>query len=129
MNALPGLSGIGLSLPGEFEPVALPADLAPAMEFLATCPDKTVSSNAEDLWGIWVSLQKGFLTQEKAGWAAFESGSALISLLALLPFVRLIEIQRFGDAASELALELAQPATSMAPANAQSTEQMALQWH
>lgn len=49
MNALPGLSGIGLSLPGEFEPVARPADLAPAMEFLATCPDKTVSSNAEDL--------------------------------------------------------------------------------
>lgn len=49
MNALPGLAGIGLSLPGEFEPVALPADLAPAMELLAFCPDRTVSAHAEDL--------------------------------------------------------------------------------
>lgn len=98
-------------------------------ELRLSTPNVEWAFDAEDLWGIWVSLQKGFLTQEKAGWAAFESGSALISLLALLPFVRLIEIQRFGDAASELALELAQPATSIAPADAQLTEQMMLQWH
>ncbi|MDW9877304.1 phosphatase [Sinorhizobium meliloti] len=87
------------------------------------------SFDADDLWGIWVTLQKGFLTQEKAGWTAVESGGPLISLLSLLPISRLVEIQRFDSNRPELAIELRRPSAGAPPANAKSSKQMALQWH
>lgn len=87
------------------------------------------SFDTDDLWGIWVSLQKGFLTQEKAGWAAVESGSALVSLLSLLPITRIVEIQRFDARKPELALELRRPTEKIVPVSAQSNQQLALQWH
>jgi O-acetyl-ADP-ribose deacetylase (regulator of RNase III) len=83
--------------------------------------------DAEDLWGIWVSLQKGFLTQEKAGWTAVESGGALISLLSLLPIVRLVEIQRFDSRRAEIALELRTAPLDAKPVSAEHTNQLALQ--
>ncbi|MCM2458840.1 macro domain-containing protein [Rhizobium sp. CG4] len=85
--------------------------------------------DGEDLWGIWVSLQKGFLTREKAGWASIESGGPLISLLSLLPMVRLIEIQRFDAGRPEFALEVRDPSPDAPPVTAEANEQMALPWH
>jgi O-acetyl-ADP-ribose deacetylase (regulator of RNase III) len=91
--------------------------------------EATWEFDAEDLWGIWVSLQRGFLTREKAGWTAMGSGGPLISLLSLLPVTRLVEVQRFDASKPELALETTQSTASVATANARAGEQMTLQWH
>ncbi len=59
----------------------------------------------EDLRGVWVNLQKGVLTTEKAGWST-GGGKPLLSVLSLLPQVRPIEVQRIDEVEPELALEL-----------------------
>jgi hypothetical protein len=59
----------------------------------------------EDLRGVWLGLQNGLLTKERAGWANMESGPAMLSILSLLPYVRPIEIQR-GDGEPEIAIEM-----------------------
>ncbi len=82
--------------------------------------------DADDLWGVWVGLQKGFLTEEKAGWTAAESGKSLLSILSLLPHVRPVEIQKFDEVEPELAVEF--KATSKGrPAQANPSRQIALQ--
>lgn len=85
--------------------------------------------DAEDLWGVWVALQKGFLTQEKAGWTAVEGGRPLLSIISLLPNVRLVEILKFDSDEPELAVELKSPAKGARPTTANPNEQIALQWH
>ncbi|MBM7323986.1 macro domain-containing protein [Agrobacterium sp. S2] len=84
--------------------------------------------DTEDIWGIWVTLQNGFLTKDKAGWVALESGSNLISILSLLPTVRLVEIQKYRSENSELALERRDIQASSSQVLADPTGQMALQW-
>lgn len=83
----------------------------------------------DDLWGVWVTLQKGFLTQEKAGWTAVEGGRPLLSILSLLPMVRPIEILRFNESAPEFAIELKSQVRGSRPALAAPNDQIGLQWH
>jgi O-acetyl-ADP-ribose deacetylase (regulator of RNase III) len=59
---------------------------------------------AEDLWGVWVGLQKGLLTKDKAAWTQQGSGEPLLSVLSVLPHVRPVEIQGIKRDA-EVALE------------------------
>lgn len=47
----------------------------------------------DDLWSIWVSLQRGLLTGDRAGWFTSSGAKPLVSLLGLLPSVRPIEVE------------------------------------
>ena len=60
----------------------------------------------EALRGVWISLQNGLLTKEKAGWSSVGGGQRLLSVLSVLPQLRPIEIQRAKSEKPELALEL-----------------------
>ncbi|MCK9914717.1 macro domain-containing protein [Microbacteriaceae bacterium K1510] len=68
----------------------------------------------EELRGVWVNLQKGVLTTEKAGWSS-GGGRPLLSILSVLPQVRPIEIQRVDEAKPELALELRPRGNALVP--------------
>jgi O-acetyl-ADP-ribose deacetylase (regulator of RNase III) len=59
---------------------------------------------AEDLWGVWVVLQKGLLTKEKAAWSQEGAGNPLLSILSVLPHVRPVQIQGIKSE-PEVALE------------------------
>lgn len=59
---------------------------------------------AEDLWGVWVGLQKGLLTRDKAAWTQEGAGDPLLSVLSVLPHVRPVQIQGIKRSA-EVALE------------------------
>jgi len=59
---------------------------------------------AEDLWGVWVGLQKGLLTKEKASWSQAGAGEPLLSVLSVLPDIRPVQIQGVTKNA-EVALE------------------------
>ncbi len=59
---------------------------------------------AEDLWGVWVGLQKGLLTKEKAAWSQEGAGESLLSILSVLPHVRPVQIQGI-ERDAEVALE------------------------
>lgn len=82
----------------------------------------------EDLWGVWVNLQRGLLTEEKAGWTAVEGGRPLLSLLSLLPHVRPVQIQKFSASKPELAVEVKASSSGTRPKPAPQTEQIELQW-
>ncbi|MBZ9602614.1 macro domain-containing protein [Phyllobacterium chamaecytisi] len=69
--------------------------------------EATWTFERDDLRGVWLSLLKGLLTREKAGWLNEASGSPLLSLVSLLPQVRPIEIRRQEEDEPELAVELA----------------------
>ena len=58
----------------------------------------------DDLWAVWVGLQKGLLTKEKAAWTQADAGNSVLSILSVLPHTRLIEIQR-PSREPEVALE------------------------
>lgn len=60
----------------------------------------------EDLRGVWVSLQNGLVTSEKAGWNNAPLGGPLLSVVGVLPEVRAVEIQRGRASAPEIAVEL-----------------------
>ncbi len=82
----------------------------------------------EDLWGVWVGLQKGLLTKEKAGWSTTGGGKPLLSMLCLTPHIRPVEIQR-TDGEPELAVEFHPGARTSALAPVQnSAGQLALEW-
>src|SRR5215831_2067266 len=59
----------------------------------------------EALRGVWVGLQKGLVTKEKAGWAVGCGSEQLLTLMSLLPQIRPIEIQREKTNTPELAVE------------------------
>lgn len=67
--------------------------------------NKSWSFEQEDLWGIWVGLQKGMLTKDKAAWSRAGGGKPLISLLSVLPHVRPVQIQKITDKEPEIAVE------------------------
>ena len=81
--------------------------------------------DADELWGVWIGLQKGLLTQEKAGWSERDGGRYLLSLMSLLPHVRPVQIQRFNRS-PELALEL-NPSTRSGHSVPPQAEPIALQ--
>jgi hypothetical protein len=69
-------------------------------------PDASWCVELEDLRGVWVSLLKGLVTREQAGWSIQNGADPLLTILSLLPQVRPIEIQRQAAAHPELAVEL-----------------------
>lgn len=107
------------------EPIS--ADMSADDELTLRTHEGTWTFDTDDLWGIWIALQKGVLTQEKTGWAVAEAGRPLLSVLSLLPDVRPIEIQRFDKADPELALEMLPGSTGaqMVPASNDQTSS----WH
>ncbi|EHR03769.1 macro domain-containing protein [Bradyrhizobium sp. WSM471] len=80
----------------------------------------------EDLRGVWVGLQKGLLTKEKAGWTSMEGGGPLLSLISLLPHVRPIQIQK-AECQAELAVELL-PTLGADEAIPESKKQIEMAW-
>lgn len=83
---------------------------------------------SDDLRGVWLGLQSGVVTKDKAGWAAKGGGKPLISMLSLLPGVRPIQIQRKGAREPELAVEL-MPSARRFAAVKQTQKQRELEWH
>lgn len=81
----------------------------------------------DDLRGVWVGLQRGLLTREKAGWTSLEGGKLLLSLISMLPQVRPIQIQR-AECEAELAVELL-PAFGADEAIPETKKQIEMGWH
>ena len=81
----------------------------------------------EDLWGVWVTLQKGLLTREKAGWSNGDGGRPLLSVLCMLPQVRPIQIQTTSSD-PELAVELKPSNVSTADVPPEQKHQLELAW-
>ncbi|WP_107674862.1 macro domain-containing protein [Agrobacterium sp. LAD9] len=82
----------------------------------------------DDLRTVWMTLLKGLLTKEKASWLNDGSGSALLSLVSVLPQVRPIEILYQHREEPEVALELvptSRGSVVVPAANAQAE----LSWH
>ena len=79
------------------------------------------------LRGVWLELQSGVVTRNRAGWAEREAGMPLISILSLVPGIRPIEIQRPGNGSPELAVERT-AASRMLSAVQQTPSQTSLQW-
>jgi O-acetyl-ADP-ribose deacetylase (regulator of RNase III) len=81
----------------------------------------------DDLWGVWVGMQKGLLTNEKAAWAQEGAGKPMLSFLSVLPHTRLIEIQKVSSD-PEVALEyrVGEPTNAVAPP---AKPQLDLAWH
>jgi O-acetyl-ADP-ribose deacetylase (regulator of RNase III) len=69
----------------------------------------------DDLRGIWINLQNGLLTSEKAGWSSEEAGQLLLSILSVLPQVRPVQIQRPQRSDPELAVELRPRGSTIVP--------------
>ena len=69
----------------------------------------------DDLRGVWLSLSRGLITHEEAGWSDIGSGDAVMSTLSVLPHIRPIQIQ-IPSKAPELALELTSQSGRTAPA-------------
>ncbi|MBO9122212.1 MULTISPECIES: macro domain-containing protein [unclassified Rhizobium] len=82
----------------------------------------------DDLRAVWLTLLRGLLTKEKAGWLNDESGSPLLSLVSLLPQVRPIEILRQDEDEPELAVELA-PTNRGSAVVPRANAQTELSWH
>ncbi len=81
----------------------------------------------DELWGVWVGLQRGLLTNEKAAWSQAGAGKPLLSLLRVLPHMRLVEIQKISSE-PEVALEYraGEHHTTVAPP---AKAQLDLAWH
>lgn len=82
----------------------------------------------EALRGVWLELQSGVVTSDRAGWTAGDAGPHILTLLSLLPGNRPIEIQRKGASRSELAVERApapRAVSSVNPAGGQPS----FAWH
>lgn len=59
----------------------------------------------EDLRGVWLKLRAGIVTEKDAGWSVREVGSAMLSVMSVLPEVRPLQIEKLGDQ-PEVAVEL-----------------------
>lgn len=86
-----------------------------------------VSFEEEDLRGVWTSLTQGLVTPDKAGWSTLAGGTALLSVLALLPDTRVIQVQE-DDGAPEFAVEPA-PSLRGSVLAPPSSELPLLAWH
>lgn len=59
----------------------------------------------EALRGVWLELQSGVVTKDRAAWTARDAGPQMVTLLSMIPGIRPIEIQRRGAKEPELAIE------------------------
>lgn len=80
----------------------------------------------EDLRGVWMKLRSGIVTEKDAGWSVREVGSAVLSIMSVLPDVRPLQIERLNDQA-ELAVELTPSARTQIEVDAP-PKQMELSW-
>ncbi len=81
----------------------------------------------DDLWSIWVSLQRGLLTGDRAGWFTSSGAKPLVSLLGLLPGVRPIEVEGL-EGGPQLAVEYrARERRSVVPPN-EPPRQLEISW-
>jgi len=85
--------------------------------------------DSEGLRGVWISLQKGLLTKDKAGWSVKDGGKPLLSLLSLLPNVRPVQIQRLNDTEPELAVEFRPNDRGSVVVPLNDKKQLDLKWH
>lgn len=90
--------------------------------------DATWKFDPEDLWGVWIGLQKGILTKERAAWSRTGGGAPLISLLSVLPNVRPVEIQRMISSHPEIAIEY-MPGDRGSAVAPEAKSQLELAWH
>jgi len=81
----------------------------------------------EALRGVWLELQSGMVTRDRAGWTEREAGPHIVTMLSLLPGNRPIEIQRRGADRSELAVEKLPGSRMVSQINQNS--QSAFAWH
>jgi O-acetyl-ADP-ribose deacetylase (regulator of RNase III) len=82
----------------------------------------------DDLWSIWIGLQRGLLTGDRAGWVTSAGAAPLLSLVALLPNIRPIEVQSM-DGRRQLALEYRARGRSSSLAPTDDRPQLDLSWH
>ena len=82
----------------------------------------------DDLRGVWLELQSGLVTKQKAGWSDTVGGEPLLSLLSILPSFRPVQIQRPGQSEPEFAVE-PRPEVRGATAANQTPKQHELAWH
>lgn len=82
----------------------------------------------EALRGVWLELQSGVVTEDRAAWTARDAGPQMVSLLSLIPGIRAIEIQRRGADEPELAIEREPGGQTLSPV-APSPGQTAFAWH
>lgn len=82
----------------------------------------------EALRGVWLELQSGVVTKERAAWTSCDAGPQMVTLLSLVPGVRPIEIQRPGASDPELAIERV-PSGHACAAVVQPSSQTAFAWH
>lgn len=90
--------------------------------------DRLWSVEGEELRGVWVSLQHGLVTVEKAGWNNMPLGGPLLSVLGALPELRPVEIQRGASAAPEIAVELRPIPAFATPLESPTDQQRSLAW-
>jgi O-acetyl-ADP-ribose deacetylase (regulator of RNase III) len=102
------------------------ADMDDESNLHLTMEHEQVTFEPDDLRAVWMSLFRGVVTEERAGWSSMEGGRAILSLLAVLPAARPIEIQR-PDAEPERAVELRPSLRSGAPVPRRD-EQLLLAW-
>lgn len=88
---------------------------------------KTSHFGEEELWGVWVALQKGLVTQDRAEWSGGFGGKQLFSILCLLPNIRPVEVQR-PNAPPELAIEWKDGQRVSVTSGAAESEQLDLSW-
>lgn len=86
----------------------------------------THTFDMEDLHAAWVSLLRGLVTKDRIEWASGDGGDYVITMMALLPHARPIEIERNGH--KEIAVELV-PSARHAALAGRATEQLKLEWH
>ncbi|MFN7387891.1 macro domain-containing protein [Brevundimonas sp.] len=89
--------------------------------------DRQWPVESEDLRGVWVGLQQGLVTVEKAGWNNMPLGGPLLSILGVLPELRPVEIQR-GQSEPEIAVELRPKALQPTPLEPPTDQQRSLAW-
>lgn len=80
----------------------------------------------EDLQGLWITLQSGFVTKQRAAWATGDGGCQALSLLMLIPGTRAVQIRR-PNCDPEIAVEL-KPKFGAQNVFAASSEQPRLSW-
>lgn len=86
------------------------------------------SFEEDDLRGVWLSLQNGLVTKEKAGWTAKGAAVPLLTLMQLLPDIRAVQIHRHGRPEPEIAIELRPEVAASFEARSPSA-QAELPWH
>ncbi len=84
--------------------------------------------NSEDLRSVWLAAQEGLVTSAQVDQSISVSGAPILSIVALLPEFRPVEIQRHGAERPEIAVELA-PTYRGARAAREDYQVASLPWH